>query len=395
MKTEKLIVSSNTKEINKRKILNYIRKYESVTRTQIFESTGISRPTVTRVIEALLNEKVVEETGINSVSSIGRKQAYIKFNPDAFYFIGINISKYTIQIALVNFEMKIVETDIVSIKKVTTNEEFLKIVADTIEKLITSTNIDYKKLIGIGVGVPGIVDYCNGIIINFALDNKLTHLKIKEYLEDIFKVTVYIDNNANTRALCEYWYGYGAEYKNIIYVICSEGIGSGIIADSKILRGKNNITGELGHMLVDSNHGCIEECCSLEAIENAVKNAVIKGEKSIILEKTQNDISKINFKLISECVKENDPLCLKITNGIIDILGTGLSNLIIILNPEIVILAGALFDDNKIIYNKLIDNIKSKLMFYTAQNIKFINREKDDNLYLVGAATLVYRILFE
>lgn len=401
MGVNKIIGNSKIREEHRLEILNFIRKSGHVSRTDIFKKTKISKPTVTRVIEELLKEDLIKEAGFAD-SSIGRRPVYIELNPSAYYCIGVNVSRNSINISLVDFTMNVCSKKTLNIKGIKKAEEFNDIIANSIIELINESKIENNKILGIGIGVPGMVDYQNGIVIDFALAHNIFDIRIKEYLEKTLKMKVYVDNNANTRALGEYWYGYGVGYQDIVFVICSEGVGSGIITNGDVLRGKNNINGGLGHMTVNisgrkctcGKYGCVEAYSSTESIESITKDAFKKGKKSALLESIQ-DIESIDYQLICKLAENNDPLCMEVLKESAFIISTGLANLIGIINTEMVILSGNMFDSSKYFYDAVEKMTKEKLNSPFAKNIVFKKRKIKDNLYDIGAATMIYNAFFK
>lgn len=405
MNNGKSIGNSKIREEHKIKVLNYIRINKAVSRTDIYKNTNISKPTVTRVIEQLLNEGLVVENGTAAgESDLGRRPIYLEINPSAHYCIGINISKKTIEASIIDLSMKVIVKKNTSIKDINNVDDFYNIVLRCVNELLAEViSIDKSKILGIGIGVPGSVDYDKGIIIKFASKPNIVNASLKSFIEEKLNLHVLIDNNAKTRALGEYWYGYAIGYKNVIFVVCSEGIGSGIIADGNILRGKNNETGEFGHMTINVNgrkcscgkYGCVESYCTLEAIESITKEALKHGRKSELLELTKGDIDAIDYKLICEGARKNDMLCKGILEEAACFLSIGIANTIRIINPEIVILSGELFDESENFYDLVKEYTRERLSNNSTQDIMFVNRKVKDSLYEVGAATLVYKEFFQ
>lgn len=405
MNSRRSIGNSKTREDHKIKVLNYIRISKMVSRTDIYKNTNISKPTVTRVIEQLLQEGLVTECGIaNNDSEVGRKPVYLQINPSAHYCIGINISQKSIRASIIDLDMNIILKKTTSIKYVNEIDEFKNTVLRCIEELLAEANgIDRDKILGIGIGVPGSVDYDKGVIVAFASKPKIVNINLKEYIEKKLKLHVLVDNNAKTRALGEYWYGYGSGYKNIIFVVCSEGIGSGIIADGNILRGKSNETGEFGHMSIDvggrkckcGRYGCVEAYCALESVENMAKRALKEGRKSALMDLVKGDIDAVEYKLVCESESKGDLLCKELLEEVSCFLSIGLVNIIKIINPEIVILSGELFDESESFYESVKKYVKERLSGDLAQGVIFRNRKVKDNLYEIGAATLIYKEFFQ
>lgn len=391
------LIRKNHKSI----VLNYIRKHGSVSRTELFKKTNISKPTVTRVIEELLNDGTVVSTGILGTSS-GRKPVKIELNPCACYSIGINISKSNIYASMVDLSMNIKHKSAVAIKAVNNENDFINSVIDVINNLIEESKINYEKILGIGIGVSGNINYKSGEIVDFGFMHNLPCIKLKASLEKRFNLKVFVDNNANTRVLGEYWYGLGRGFNNIIFIICGEGIGSGIISAKKILRGKNNVTGEFGHMIVNldgrkcscGKYGCIEAYCSTGAIEQRTKEAIKSGRGSEFLLSKVGEVDAISYKDICQLAKDGDRLCIEILEESAFILSTGLYNLIGIVDPEIIVLSGELFDLSQIFYDKVVSMTRGKLIMSNLNDIVFEKRRVEDSLYEIGAAALIYKAFF-
>lgn len=387
---------------HKREVLNYIRQFAPVSRTEIFEKTNISKPTVTRVIEELMSEGFLIETGTIVESSAGRRPVQIVLNPSARYCIGVNLSRNNLRIAIVDFTLKVVSKNTTSIRDIQNLEEFLEKIYSGISSLIDETGIKKDTIIGIGVGVPGIVDTHTGVVLDFAQSHKLTGIPLVERLSNKFNLPVFIENNANTRVLGEYWYGYGSGHQNIIYVICSEGIGSGIITEGRLLCSKNNVISGLGHMTVNvdgrkcrcGRDGCIEAYCSMEAVLSLFQEQLRSGKYSSVLEKVNGNIEEVDFNLICKAGDEGDSLCVETLTNAAGILASGLANLIGIFGPELIIISGEMVDLSEYFYRKVQEMTQSKLIGSLDKNVDFIKRKVSDSLYEIGAATLVYREFF-
>ena len=399
MNLKKGLGNSQTREDHKIRVLNYIRINNVVSRTDIYKNTNISKPTVSRVIEQLLQEGLVIESGTTAgVSDVGRKPIYVQLNPSACYCIGVNISKSAIQASMIDLSMNIIFKKTTSIKHVNKVDDFKEIVLSCITEILDQVkSVDMTKILGIGIGVPGTVDYNNGTIMTIASKPNIVDINLKDYIEERLNLQVLIDNNAKTRGLGEYWYGFGIGYKNIIFVVCSEGIGSGIITDGNILRGKNNVTGEFGQMTISSDGKCapLESFCALGSIEKSVKEELKRGKQSVLFELTEGNIEAVDYKQICLGAAKGDMLCREKLEQAAGYLSVGLANMIQIVNPEIIILSGELFDKSEYFYELVQEYTRNKLWNIAVQGVVFARRKVVDGLYEIGAATLVYKRFFQ
>ncbi len=399
MNHKRTLGNSQIRENHKAKILNYIRINNAVSRTDIYKYTKISKPTVTRVIEQLLKEGLVIEEGTAAgESDVGRKPIYIRLNPSACYCIGVNISKSAIQASIIDLSMNIIFKKTTSIKDIHDVDSFKSMVLSCINEILHQVkSSDRDKILGIGIGVPGNIDYNNGMIMTISSKPNIVDVNLKEYIEERLKLQVVIDNNAKTRALGEYWYGYGIGYRNIVFVVCSEGIGSGIITDGNILRGKNNITGEFGQMIIlaDGKYATVESFCAIGAVESSVKAELKQGRQSVLFELVAGDIEAIDYMLICKGAHEGDPLCKEKLEQAAIYLSIGLVNTVQVVNPEIIILSGELFDKSDYFYQLVKEYTRNGIGNISAQEVLFARRKVVDGLYEIGAATLVYKRFFQ
>ncbi|GMQ59042.1 ROK family transcriptional regulator [Vallitalea sediminicola] len=400
------MVAINNKSIdgNRKILLNYIRENEPVSRTDACNNTSLSKPTVSRIVDELVKSDILIETGEAGTdnTTVGRKPVLLKVNEEAFYCIGLDITRTCIKGAILDINRNIIARKEESLRYIKEEKEFLGNVEKIIETLISQSGLSEDKILGIGIGVPCTVDYNTGILIDFNINRQPKKINLKKYLEGIFSLPVYIDNNANICVLDEYWYGYGKGYKNIIYIICNHGVGSGIIVEGNILRGKNSVAGEIGHQKIEQNgrictcgkKGCLEAYCGTEAVETTVKDELNKGSKSIITDYVEEDCNQITFELINKCASNNDYLCSCVLDKAEKALGLGISNLINILNPDIIILSGEFFRYRDNVTDRIKMYAKEQLFNLVGDDTVFVHREDADILSGVSAATLVYKDIF-
>jgi len=367
------------REEHRMRVINVIRAAGSISRIEIGKILGLSGSTVTRVVERLITEGVVIESGI-SPAHYGRKPINLSLNPDAYYCIGVNISKKSIHASLVDFAMGLKKSLRADIRDLQSGEALIERVCALIEELLHALPHP-ERLLGIGVGVPGTVDFTSGDVLDFGFTHHLARIPLRDILEKRFNFKVMVDNNANTRALGELWFGYAAGCRNMAFVICSEGIGAGIISDGEIVRGKTNITGEIGHQVVlmdgrpcaCGKRGCVEAYCATDNIEAQAAEA---GRPDA------------DLRIICRLAERNDPICAALIERVVKALATGVQNMVGMFSPELVVLSGTLFDACPTLFTRVVETINSP-------DVRFLNRKIDDNLYEIGAAALIYKSFFK
>src|SRR5699024_1706329 len=319
------------KKINKTIVLKAIKEKAPISRAQISKETGLNKATVSTMVSELINDSLVSEMGAGQ-SSGGRKPVMLYFNNQAGYSIGIDLGVNYILAILTDLSGNII-FEINHPLNTTCISEIEKKLISLIDTLIQKTPKSPYRMIGIGIGVPGIVDNEGKIL--FAPNLKWRQIELKNKLEQIFFLPVIIENEANAGAYGEQLYGSKKDVHNLIYVSFGIGIGTGIIIDGKLFTGATGISGEMGHITIKingekcpcGNHGCWELYASESSLlSKATKLSVFKNFKDL------------NIDHIIEEAQNNNNEVLQLLNDIGEYIGFGLINIINTFNPELVII---------------------------------------------------------
>lgn len=379
------------REANTKEVMHCIRKHGPLSRSEIGERICISKPTITRVTNALMNEGFLQE--ISAIKTArGRHPVNLDLCANAAYSFGVNISKNHLSVALVDFKLNVLDKFKTALTGIESTEQFLCLIADTILEMQRKNGIPKEKVLGVGVGAPGLIE--NGIIKDFALWGKLRNIPLTEFLSRKTSFKIKIDNNCNTWLVGEMWNGYAQDYADAMFILNSEGVGCGI-AQTGVIR---DIAGGLGHISVDfhgsrcycGNQGCIETYCSTDSIERKAR------EKLTALYRASNVQPyplSIDYKAICQSVTSGDMLFADILLEAAEALACGIVSLIKIFYPQIIILSGTLFEASDFYYNSVIMEIQSRLCVKTPMP-KIVRRNVSDVLFEIGAAALILEEIF-
>lgn len=367
---------SKIKETNRKKIIKLLLEKDEITKLDISRELDISITTVSTNISELKESGVVED--VRSLESTGgRKAMAIKLNENCKYGLGIALTPRHIKLSLINIRSE--EIDLIRIRHDNSSiEDIINIVNDNINAILENNNVKTDQLLGIGISIPGTVDTKNGVIKNCYLLN-IKDFNIKERFKYL-NAPIYVDNEANLSAYYEYLNKKDVT-DNLLYVSITDGLGLGIIINGRIYRGSNNSSGEMGHMKIDLNgkqckcgaKGCLEAYASKNAIVDAYNNEV----KDKI-----NDIEEFE----DLCNSSND-IALNVLREYISILGVGISNLTMILDPRSIVIGGEI---NNLIgsnFEYLKQIIYKDNLFTNKDNCK-VEITKFKESYLLGAARI-------
>ncbi|GAK14060.1 ROK family transcriptional regulator [Geomicrobium sp. JCM 19039] len=256
------------RERNKRAILSLIRKQRETTRQDLADQTGLSKNTISLIVDEFLREKIVKEKGIKPTGTKGRPKIAIAMHEDGYRAIGIGISKRTIEYAVVNYYGEVLESQVFSF--VNHNPDDTKA---EIMKILEYVAASYNNILGAAIGMPGVVNDEKSILYSS------THLGWKDvsFIDlHTFTFPIYIQNNVNMGALNAMENAPQEMGPYTFYVSIGDGVGGTMMIDHYIVNGANGTAGEIGHIAVDPDGelcrcgqtGCLEVLINHEAMKN-------------------------------------------------------------------------------------------------------------------------------
>jgi len=314
-----------------RKILKLIKEHGKISRVDISRKTGLSKPVVSIVTSRLIKNGLIKEVGEGkSTKKTGRRPIMLSFVPDYMYVVGLDIGGTKLEGVLADLEGNIVDKIVAPTKDVHTEKDLYDLVSHSVKALIKGRK---NKILGIGIGVPGTVDWKTGII-NYMPAFELRNVNLKDYVQKKFDLTVLIENDVNLDALAESKIGAGKGFKYILMVSIGTGTGAGLILNGAIFRGSYGKAGEFGYIITDwekeklfsrDSFGYLEEWFSGQALERKFSEKGLGSNLKDIFDLLDKD------KTVERIIKEG---C--------EHLALAIANAIVLLNPEIVIIKGGI-----------------------------------------------------
>lgn len=324
-------------------ILDLIRTTELISRTDLARATGLSQASITGLTADLVGEGLIEEKQSGAYEG-GRRPTLLAIRPDGVHVIGINMAVHEIRVVIVNFQAEVQASHTAILEKGNYSPEtIVSIIAQAIQACIWEANFSKDQIAGVGVGIPGPVDSGTGVI-RFLPNYGWENVPFREILQEKINHPVFIENSSNNLAIGEYWYGNGRGIDNFLVITLENGIGSGMMLNGQLVRGHLGIASEFGHICAVKD-GPLCRCGRRGCIESFVgNNALIRDARNLARQKkwSSTDIhpDSIGFAEIIEELEKGNAELDKIYDTAGSILGTGISNMIIMLNPELVIITG-------------------------------------------------------
>ncbi|MDG5799154.1 ROK family protein [Marinilabiliaceae bacterium ANBcel2] len=379
----------------KQKIVKALSKSDKALTIPDFQKKiKISTPTIIKLINELIEEKLVIEEGKKETDN-GRRPTLYSLNIDRFYAIGVEILLKRVSISLVRLDQKVVYKKKNSQFILENSSECLTEVLSFINDFLKEVDISYDYILGVGIGLTGRVNSITGESFNYF---DFTPKPIASYIAEKIKLPVFINNDTHITGLAEQVFGQARDVNNALILNVSRGLGMTIIVNKKILTGGMGFAGEFGHMQMGySNKLCMcgkRGCLGMEvsgfALEEKFKEEIKKGEISLAVS-PNTDLENIRYDDILQAAEKGDGLSISLLQKIGEMLGMALGNIVNLLNPELVIIGGK-FAQTDYLFN---DSIKTG-MHKTALTapLKFLEvkaSELDKEIGCRAAATLAFR----
>lgn len=326
------------------KITSFTIEKQTFSRAEIAESFDLSRSAVDKKLDYLFKSKLLTQGDLLE-STGGRAPREIRFNQNAGYLLVIEMGATEGLIGLADLGGNIMEVHNLSFEISEGPQKVLGNMAPMIDKLIGKFP---KKIWGIGIGLPGPVEYASGMLISPPIMPGWDRFPVRDYLQDKYKVPVWVDNEVNLMALGESRAGAGRDAHSIVYIKIGTGIGGGLVYQGQLLHGESGSAGDIGHLKANSEseivcrcgkHGCLEALAGGPAILNeAIKYAQSNESKYLSNVLKNNQI--IDIELVSQAILAGDSKAIQIANDAGRLIGNTIAQILFLFNPSKVIIGG-------------------------------------------------------
>jgi len=392
-------------EINISIIYHYLRDAKISYRAEISKELNLSAPAVSRAVETLLKQGYIIETEKRKTPS-GKKASLLMPNTEKGHVIGIDLLKKHVRIGLFNYLGDMIESH--SGRNLSESSDIITDLTDEIDTFLSSIASETfssseltRHLDAICVGVPAVVNPQTGDLVNAVLFSNLQHINLKTVLADRYHIPVIIENDVNLSALGERNFGEGKSYNYLGFIEVSSGIGTGIVLDGKLFRGAHNYSGELGYTVIGTKgigvkyqtKGYLEQHASVDSIADRAKEAVTQGEDTLLRSLCKGDINQLTPDMVCNAALQHDQTAAEILSQISQMLSVAAINLILTIDPEIVILGGSICSlpgIHELLLQPIQDAVQRSLPF---KSPKIVLSSLGENAAIYGASFLAAEYL--
>lgn len=390
------------KDYNELNVLRFIKHNAPVSRAEIAKNYNISKAAVTEIIARLIRQGYVSEVGVgDSTTRGGRRPIMLEFNHTAGYVIAIEIKRNHAQVALVDLDAHIHKLEQVNYDEGSCFEAVTEKIFPVIHGFLKERWLRKAKPIGIGIGIPGIIDYQNGWIRVSDTIHNWEKIAIRDLFQNEFNLTTVLENDVKTQTLGECLFGQGKDSDNLVNLWIGDGIGAGIIINGNLLRGHTSSAGEVGY---DELGFFLKDQKSFPMLYRGQKDfgdilsnkLLLTAAQEALQNGAESELRETNLSLhdLACAADKKDPLAMKLLHEYADILGIVCINLINMLNIELLIISGELINKCSVLLDFLKERVHKDILREPAQAVRVVPGSLKETGIVLGASGLVLEDLF-
>jgi predicted NBD/HSP70 family sugar kinase len=358
---------------------------------ELSQSLNSSIPSITALVDELVEEMWISETGF-AISRQGRRPAIYGVNPNKNYVLVLDINTHDTRIAVLNLKNEIVFSQ-VSDLQLKNNPSFLETLFQLVDNIIEQKVSKSTDIIALGVSIPGLVNKKTGINYTYKSLNS-QDVSLGKLIENHYNLPSFVINDSKATAFGEYHFGLAKGKSHILSVNVDWGIGLGIVINGEIFDGASGFAGELGHIQVNPDGvlcncgkvGCLDTITSASSLLKNIKDGLRKGHVSKLGE-YKDSLENINLEMVIDAAQKGDGFAIDIIHKIGLELGKGLSIAVHLFNPQIIIIDGVLSKAQRLIVNPIEHAINKYCLtdFKEDLNIEISQLSEDAKIFGVHA----------
>jgi glucokinase-like ROK family protein len=383
------------RRLNTALVMDCLRTHGPLSRAGLSAAVGLNRSTVSSVINDLLEENFVREIGLQP-SERGRPGMLLELNPDGGCAVGVEIGVDFLSVVLTDFIAQVLWRQRITSDPQDEQSAIIERAEGIVQEALEIGEGRGLRLLGIGLGVPGLVDIRQGNLV-FAPNLRWRNVPFRRMWTRRFHLPIFVENEANAAALGEYYSGVARDVQNLIYLSAGIGLGGGIIIKGKLFRGSGGYAGEIGHMTVDPDgelcgcgkRGCWETVVGPRAIVRRVKEALESGGKSQIRTLVKNDLNRIDVDVVVRAAQAGDLVALTALEEVGVQLGIGIGNLVNTFNPQMVVLGGVLSLASPFLLPVIEETVQEHALEQPYEIVKIAASAHGADACVMGAVALV------
>ena len=384
------LANQNVKTFNKHALVDLIRfAGRGVARTDIAQELGLTRASVTILINDLIESGIILETESRSTRS-GRPPVVLDINPKSGLAAAIDMGATHVSVAIGDFSAHILEEVEQPFRIASGPKQCLEESDRVLRKMLEKCGLSLSDLSAVGVSVPGPVITDTGMVMAPPIMPGWDRFPIRTTLENLWNVPVALNNDANFGAIGEWVFGAGRGEKNLAFIKVGSGIGAGLIINRQIFAGTTGSAGEIGHLTIDENgplctcgnRGCLEAFAGGQAIELQAQKLVESGKRTLLSDLNTKPIS---VREVAEAARRGDLAAQEILHRSGTFIGIAVAGLINLVNPSVVIIGGGVAEVGELLTAPIRKVVRERSLRAAEHAVKITTAMLGRRSTLIGA----------
>jgi predicted NBD/HSP70 family sugar kinase len=374
---------TSLRELNRRRVVEVLRRRGVASRADIARETGLSRTTVSTIVGAMQREGLVAERPAAVAPrgpEGGRPPVMLSFDPRVGALAGIDFGHDRVRVALGDLGYAVLAEEELDIGVDLGAEEALDAAAGALDRLLEETGMPADRLLGAGVGLSAPLHPATGRVASESILPSWAGLDPRAELERRLNVPVHLDNDANVGALGEWMFGAARGRSLVAYLRLSAGIGAGLIFEGRLFRGAAGAAGELGHVLADPA-GAICRCGNRGCLETLVSGPAL-------CDQLRRSHGELTVPRLLALAAEGDRGCRRVLQDAARVVGRVVADLCNTINPDVVVVGGELAAAGDLLLDPLRVAIRQHAIPAAVTSVTVVTAELGRRAEVLGALAL-------
>ena len=390
---------SHKNNLFKRNIIAHMAVNGECTLSELTKELHISVPTITKLVQELVQENIVSDLGKVETPG-GRRPNVFGLASSAIYFAGVNIGRDNMSFLITDLHNNIVKEELLTDFELQDRPQCLEKICSNIAHFIDTCGVERAKILGVGVSVSGRVNPTTGRSYRYFTSSEQS---LRDMIEQRIGIRVLLENDSRARCYAEYTNSKSKDEMDVLYLHLGRGLAIGIVMNGKLYYGKSGFAGEFGHIPFFDNEiicscgkkGCLETEASGSALHRILLERIQNGENSILSNRIGDINNPITLDEIIASVNKEDLLCIEIVEEIGQKLGKQIAGLINLFNPELVIIGGTISLTGDYITQPIKTAVRKYSLNLVNKDSAIVTSKLKDRAGIVGACMLARSRMFE
>ena len=382
-------------------VLDMLRLGRASTRSQLMRSTGLGRTVVSQLLNRLVEVGLVGD-GPAAESTGGRAPRSVRFRSEAGALLAAQLGATSLAAAVTDLALNPLARFEQRFDIADGPQKALDRVTEVFEALIEQSAVPRSSLWGIGVGVPGPVEFSTGRSISPPIMPGWDAYPIRKHLTERLGLPVWVDNDVNVMALGELYSGRARGVGDFVYIKIGTGIGAGIVCDGRIYRGSQGCAGDVGHVAVSEgsdvvcrcgNRGCLEALAGGAALARDGTAAAVSGQ-SLVLASVLEEGRAVTAEEVVKAAQRGDAVSLDLLLSCGRRVGDLLATVVNFYNPELILIGGGVSNAGNLLLAAIRENVYRRSLPLATRELQIDLSGLGEEAGLRGAAAMVAEELF-